>query len=86
MQYIAVLYLIFFVGCCVIHGIGLYLFITTMVDDIQNNYSAINDRVRLKKNRLHIFKPFYETIHFHSITKQLSSLFSFLSAPYNLFN
>lgn len=49
------------------------MFITSMTDDITNNYKAMNEFKNSEMDEPEFFKQFHETIHLHSITKQLST-------------
>lgn len=72
MQYTTVASALFFVGCCVVYGIAAYMFLTSMADDIKNEYYALNDDANSEKDPSEFLKQFNEIIRFHSTTIELS--------------
>lgn len=71
-EYIVTMYFYFLAAYLLSFGIGAFLLITSMGEDIQNDLNSIHERTKCGKNRLEIIKHFASTIQFHSSAKQLS--------------
>lgn len=74
LQYIALVYLVFFTVCSGTIGIASYMFVSTMIGDIKNNYQVMNECVKSKENHSDLSYQFHGTLQFHSTTKELSEM------------
>lgn len=56
-------------------GIGVYMPMTMLIDDTKINLNSINECFKSKSERPQISKQLLNTIHFHSVVKQLSEIY-----------
>lgn len=74
LQSISIIDLYFFVSCCVSLGIGIYMLVMALVEDIKTTLSSINGNVKSERNELHVMLKIYDTLEFHSTAMRLGHL------------
>lgn len=73
LEYISVMHCFYLIACATSFGLNMFLVMTSMTKDIQNNFASVNKHVKNKMDHSAIVKQFRFTVHFHSAVKQLSS-------------
>lgn len=74
-QYTAVVCNFLLLASCLCIGLGVYLFLVTVITDIKRNFRSINERAKkTRRNQPQMtFNQLAETIQLHSDSKQLLS-------------
>lgn len=62
--------MIFFLGTCLSIGIGFYMFINSLTQDIKNEMIAFSDRIEAEPNPILLTKQLDKLIEFHSTGKK----------------
>lgn len=68
-----ILYANLLISCSLSSGVGVYMWGLTMTKDIKINLNSINEIVHSKNKRSKLSKRFNDTVHYHSVVKQLST-------------
>lgn len=63
--------------CAFSMGVGMFMLMALLINDIQINLKSIDKCLKSKQKRLQITKQYTDTIHFHSVVKQLSKFLQF---------
>lgn len=72
LQSVSILDLFFFVSCCVSLGIGIYMVVTSLTEDIKIILNSINENAKFKRNRLKLSKEIYNALEFHATAMRLN--------------
>lgn len=66
------LYVNLLISIAIGSGVGVYMLTMVFIKDIKNNLDVINEMAKSKRRRTQLFKQLTDTIHTHSIGKELS--------------
>lgn len=72
---------VFYVLCCLSVAIGIYLFTTSLTEDIKNDLIAFSDNIKLERNQKELFKQLFHFIQFYSTVKGLVCKWSAFTQP-----
>lgn len=71
-QFVICDYFFLVTACAVPMGFGVFMLMALLIDDLKFNLSSINKYVKSKRERSKLATYLTDTIHFHSVVKQLS--------------
>lgn len=74
LQFLICTYLFILIACGFCIGIGVFMVLEPLIEDIKISLNSISDCVESKRKRSHISKQFSDAIHFYSVVKQLSGI------------
>lgn len=74
-QFVLCAYVFIMIACAFCMGIGFYMVLALLIDDLEIHLNAINECAKSRKKRPRLEKQFLETIHLHSVVKQLSEIY-----------
>lgn len=72
LQYVFIFNAAFTSICFVAFAIGTSLLLMTLTEDLKCDLNSLDKSIKLKENRVEIFKRFCQFVQFHSDAKQLS--------------
>lgn len=73
MQYIGIMYMSYFVACCLSAGVDIAICLMLFTEDIKLNLQSINNNVKMHgKSDTQVLMDFCDTIEMHAVTKRLS--------------